>query len=313
MIDGIRGVTVLEDRRGITTAVLGDTGGLRRQKDSRAAAIGRDPHLRIPCDKPPAFVDTGTQIEQLLRSLRIPDVLVLPRPLHTHRLADCLRDEQCIRRRVIRAVGPIGSGAFHEDDAHLLGRQAEHARQRRAQTVSDLGRCPDGGRVAANVGDGTGRRERGVALAGPEVRRLERRLCGRKRRFESRGDGLTFADRPVRPALHDRLIAIDDSPAQILLEVVVAGEPAPLGPRRLEIASGANGGPLVWRHHGEKAFKTHDASAGYLRDRRLVDADEGRSERRRPNDARVEHVRHDVVLDVLVGAGALRRYVWTQR
>ena len=48
-----------------------------------------------------------------------------------------------------------------------------------------------------------------MALAGPEVRRLERRLCRRQRRFESRGDGRALGDRATRTALNYRLIPID--------------------------------------------------------------------------------------------------------
>ena len=126
-------------------------------------------------------------------------------------------------------------------------------------------------RTSATAHDGA---ERRVALTGPEVGRRHLRRRRRQRRLERRAGLIALADRPRRSAVHDRLVALDDAVAQVALEVVVPGQAAPLGPRRLELARRPHRRPLVVRHDGEEALDADDAHAGKLRDRRLVDRDE---------------------------------------
>ena len=184
MIDGVRRIAVLEDGGGVAPAVLGNARRLRREEDPRAAAVGGNPHLRVPRHDPAGGIEARPQVEQLLRALRIPSVLVLTRPLDAHRLADRLRQEHGVGRRVVGAVGAIRSRSLDEHDTHLLGHEAEDARQRGSHPVGDLRRRPDRRGVAANVCDGTRRRKRRVTLTRPEVCRRHRRLRRRQRRLE---------------------------------------------------------------------------------------------------------------------------------
>ncbi len=225
-------------------------------------------------------------------------MLVLTRPLHAHRLADRLRQEHGVGRRVIGAVRAIRSRPLDEHDTHLLGHEAEDARQGGAHAVGALRRRPDRGGVAANVCDGARRRKRRVTLTRPEVRRRHRRLRRRQRRLE-RGPGLiAVADWPRWSAVHNRLVALDHALAQIALQVVVPGQPAPRGPFRLELARRPHRCPLVVRDDREEALDPDDANAGKLRDGGFVDRDERCTDGWRPDHAAVEHAGNAEVLDV---------------
>ena len=225
-------------------------------------------------------------------------MLVLSRPLHAHRLADRLRQEHGIGCRMVGAVRAVRSRPLHEDDAHLLGHESEDARQRGSQAVGDLRRRPDRRAIGADVSDGARRRKRRVALTRPEIGRGDRRLRGRQSRLERHAGLIAVAERPGRSAVDDRLIAIDDTVAKIALQVVVTRQPAPLGPRRLELARRPDRRPLVGRDDREKTLDANHAHAGQVRNRCLVDRDERGAERRRPDDSRVQHARNAEVLDV---------------
>ena len=91
--------------------------------------------------------------------------------------------------------------------------------------------------------------------------------------------------------MHDRLVAIDDALAKIALEVVVAGQPAPLRPRRLQFARGSHRRPLVGGDDREKALDPDDATPGSCAIDDFVDRDERRAERRRTDRRAVQHAR----------------------
>ena len=240
-------------------------------------------------------------------------MLVLTRPLDAHRLADRLRQEHGVGGRVVGAVGAIRSRSLDEHDTHLLGQEAEDARQGGSHPVGGLRRRPDRCGVAANVCDGTRRRKRRVTLTRPEVRRRHRRLCRRQRCLE-RGPGLiAVADWPRWSAVHNCLVALDDALAQIALQVVVPREPAPRGPFRLELARRPHRCPLVVRDHREEALDPDNANAGKLRDGGFVDRDERCTDGWRPDHAAVEHAGNAEVLDVLIATRALGRDLGPRR
>ena len=171
--------------------------------------------------------------------------------------------------------------------------QAEHARQRRAQAVGHLRRGPHGRLRRPHVGDRAGRRQGGVALARPEI--------GGRQLPRGAGHGRVDA-----AAIDDRLLALDGALAEIGLEVGAAGQSLPGGPRRLELARGADRGPLVLRNDRQEALQPNDADAWQMGDRGLVHGHQARADRRRAQDARVEHARDDGDPGCRCTAGALR-------
>ena len=240
-------------------------------------------------------------------------MFVLARPLHTHGLADGFREEHGVGGRVVGGVRAVRSRSFHEHHAHLLGRESEDARQRGAQSIGHLRRGPYRGRVAADISNGAGRRERRVALARPGIRRGHLRLSRRQRRLERDTGGIAFAERSRRSPMDDRLVAIDDAITEISLEVVVAGQPAPFGPRRLELARSPHGRPFVRRHDREEALDADDTHARQVRDRRLIDRNERGAVRGRADDPPVHHARNGEVLNVLIASRALGWNIGAQR
>ena len=204
---------------------------------------------------------------------------------------------------MISTVGAVRSRPLDEDDPRLLDSEPEYPRERRAQPVSDLRRRPDRGRVAANIGDGARRRQRGVTLARPEVGRGPRQRRGAERRIEF-----------VRaPALDEDLLALDDAVAKIALEVVMPRQLVRLGPAGVELARRAHGRPLVAGDDREEVPVSYDLDVGQMPDRRVVDRDERRAERRGPHDAAVAHAGYGEILDIDVASGALRGDVRPRR
>ena len=116
----VRRIAVLRDRAGALPVLLGDAGLVGREQRAPARALRRQPHVRVPADDRAGVVDGAVNVDQLLRSFRIPAGLVLPRPLHAHGCADRLRDQHRVGGRMIAAVGAVRSGAVEKHDAHLV-------------------------------------------------------------------------------------------------------------------------------------------------------------------------------------------------
>ncbi len=90
-------------------------------------------------------------------------------------------------------------------------------------------------------------------------------------------------------------------------------QPAPLAPRRFQLARAANRGPFVARDDGQKALESHDADARQMSDRAFVDRDERSPDGRRPDDTRMEHARQSEVLNVWVTPRALGGHIRPRR
>ena len=93
----------------------------------------------------------------------------------------------------------------------------------------------------------------------------------------------------------------------------MARQPAPLGPRRLELARGPDRRPFVRRDDREKTLDADDAHAGQVRDGRFVDRQQRGAERGRTDEAPVQHARNGEVLNVLIASRALGGNVGSQR
>ena len=134
----VRRIAVLRDCAGALPMLLREAGGVGGEQRTRAGRLRRQPHVGRPADDRAALVHARAHVDQLLRPLRIPPRLVLPRPLDSHRLADRLRDQHRVGRDVIAAVGAVRSRAVEKDDTDPRGIEAEHLREIRAQAVSAL-------------------------------------------------------------------------------------------------------------------------------------------------------------------------------
>ena len=90
----------------------------------------------------------------------------------------------------------------------------------------------------------------------------------------------------------------------MVVEVAMARQPRAARPRDLQFAGGLNRLPRLLGDDADEVLLDDDLDqAGHAADRALVDADERGADRRRPNDAAVQHAGHAHVVDVLELAG----------
>ena len=255
----------------------------------------RHPHLGFPGDDASGGVEPGAHVEQLLRALRIPAMLVAPRPLHANGLPTVFDRSSASAATSSLPLRPYDPAPSRKIDPHLLRRQAEHPREVGANTVRALRRAPDGGApVGAHIGDGAGRPKRRVGLERPEIRRRHR-LRGA---LQAAGGS---------PRLTIDLIPIDRGPAGIAIERRVVRQSFPVGPRGLQRGGRAHRGPLVPRDDRKEVLDPDDARVGNATDRRLIHRDERRADRGWTNDSTVQHAGQGEVLDVDLTSGALGR------
>ena len=251
--------------------------------------------------QPAAGVEAGAQIEQLLRPLRIPAVLVLPRPLHADRAAERLRQQQRVGRRMVGAVGAVRARPLHEDHPHRLGRQAEDAGEGCAKAVGHLRGRPDGGAVGADVGDGARGAERGVALTGPEIGGRQRlRGAGHRLVHVCRGRRRSDPDRPRRRADTARA---GRGPAARAARSTSTSAPTPPVPPPTRGSRPPRESCRSGRRERREYCEIDDSSTDV----------EPRADGRRTDHARVEHAGNAEVLDVGVASGALGGHVRPER
>src|SRR5260370_41419786 len=83
----------------------------------------RDEELRFPGDDIPRIIESGAQIDERRRTLRIPAMLVGPHPLDADRPAvDGVREQRRVARRVLVTVAPIAAGTLEIEATHGLER-----------------------------------------------------------------------------------------------------------------------------------------------------------------------------------------------
>ena len=92
-------------------------------------------------------------------------------------------------------------------------------------------------------------------------------------------------------------------------ERFVADERRAVAPLHLELARGAHGRPFVGGDDADEIGDAHDAHAGQVRDRCLVDRQHPRTDRGRPHDAAVQHAGHDEVMHIDMAPGHLGGHV----
>ena len=98
--------------------------------------------------------------------------------------------------------------------------------------------------------------------------------------------------------------------ADVLHQLVLLGQALPARPRGFELLGGFDGGPFILGNDAEEVALAHELDdTGNAADRRLVDALQRRSDRRRPYHAAVQHAGHAEVLHVGEFAGHLVRNV----
>ena len=295
--DPVRRVDVLLDLAGRAPEGLVDARLDRGEQRDARQALGRhrQPGLRLPRHHVASLAHRGAEVEELGRPLRIPDVLVLARPLDAHRPAHRPRQEGGVERRVLRAGLAVGSGAVQVDQPHLVPRQPEQPGERLAKAVRRLGRRPDRGAVGTDVRHAARRAEGAVRLDRPPVRRPER--------LHARARG---AERSEVALLRHVLVPHDAGRADGVGERGMVGQPGPGGPLGSKRAGGPHGVPLALGDDPEEAAHADGTCPGNRRDGRLVDRLELGADRGSPDHPPVEHPGERQVLHVEVAPRDLR-------
>src|SRR4029077_18356024 len=96
-------------------------------------------------------------------------MLILARPLHAHRTADCPREDRGVGGGVFMTVHAVTSGALDVDEPYRFLRQAKEAREGFAIAMRTLGGGPHRRGIIGHIGDRAGWADRAVALHRPEI------------------------------------------------------------------------------------------------------------------------------------------------
>ncbi len=124
-----------------------------------------------------ARLHPAVHFHQLRRALGLPQVLLRPRQLHAHRLADGTGEQQRIAAHIIGAVAAIAAGRLIAADLDGLRRQIHQHGQITAQHVRVLRAGPDHRLPLRPVGNGAGRADGAVLVIGPDIGALARHIA----------------------------------------------------------------------------------------------------------------------------------------
>src|SRR5690242_7923594 len=128
-IRGIGRIGILRDQSRLQTAHIVEPGCCRRQERNIRQSSRRlwQPHFGAPGEDASTRIDGAGYIEELRRTLWIPAMLILARPLHPHWTADRARENRGIGGGVFVTVHAVTSGAFDVDEPYRFLGQAKEA------------------------------------------------------------------------------------------------------------------------------------------------------------------------------------------
>ncbi|OGU01959.1 MAG: hypothetical protein A2W29_14015 [Gemmatimonadetes bacterium RBG_16_66_8] len=153
--------------------------------------------------------------------------------------------------------------------------------------MTGLGRRPDGGPVALNIGDSAGRAERSVQLVRVVVDRLHNVGGPRELRVHV-------------PGVDDERIARRLLVSEMLVEATLARQPDTTRPAGLEGSRGLDRLPRLLRDHADEIPPDdHLDESRDAANRSFVHADQRGAHLRRPDDSAVQHARHTHVVHEL--------------
>ena len=168
--------------------------------------------------------------------------------------------------------------------------------KRRAIAMRSLRRGPDGGAVGAHVGHGAGRPHRPVALHRPVIAGGE--LLGVVRQRRRRGS-----------LVDQQLVGHPRALRRLSARVFLLGQARTFAPLCAQRAGGSHRCPFILGDDRQEILDPHHLGAGKILDRILVDRREVGADRRRPDHAGMQHVRHAEIVDIGGCAGAFGRHV----
>ena len=252
-----------------------------------AGGLLRNEEFRFPGGNRACAIHGSAQIDERRRALGVPPVLVGARPLHPHRPPDRFRQQRRVRGGILVPVAAIAAGPFDVDAANAVGGDAEHGRELLAQIVRRLRGRPRGQLAILEFGDRTGRPDRAVRVDGEVVGGFER-LGARL------AHGLGSVTDVAR-----HLVLGDLAGAHFVPKLRRLRQGLRFRPRRLELLRSLDRAPLALGDDAEEIALPHDLDdAGDIFERCLVDILERGADRRRANDAPVQHPGHAEVLHV---------------
>ncbi len=107
--------------------------------------MGVGPNVVVPIDHVTPGVQAGLHSQHRRRPIRLPGVLVGPRPFDGNRPSWQGAGQQCrVKSRIVRPVVAVAARPFHVHHAHAIFRHPEHLGNRAPRGEDPLGVGPDG-------------------------------------------------------------------------------------------------------------------------------------------------------------------------
>ena len=256
----------------------------------------RRPRLAVPRGDRPAAIDGGALIDHVREAVVFPCHLVLARELDAHRLSDRVRQQRRVVRHGVRPVDAIAARSAHVDDADVVRRDAEHRRDAASRRIRRLRRRPHGRFVPLHISHRARRPHRSMHLIRMQIRRLQHRRGG--------GHLLIHVLRVDNSRVARRLFA------QVVVEIVLRRQTWARGPYDFQLGRRLDRLPLLLAHHADEVLADdHFHQSRHAADRSLVDARDRCADRRRADDAAVQHSWNADVVDELERACRHLRHV----